>query len=82
MSGAIPLLPQYVFMAWCLVKVQGQLVRVIEIKATSQNTIQLEVGYVSHRYSKAGLSGRYLTQMSSYLVRIFRSILQLLQVNT
>jgi hypothetical protein len=24
MSGAIPLLPQYDFMAWCLVKAQGQ----------------------------------------------------------
>jgi len=25
MSGAIPLLPQYTFMAWCSVKAQGQL---------------------------------------------------------
>jgi hypothetical protein len=25
MSGAIPPLPQYAFMAWCLVKAQGQL---------------------------------------------------------
>jgi len=25
MSGAIPLLPQYAFMAWCSVKAQGQL---------------------------------------------------------
>jgi hypothetical protein len=25
MSGAIPPLPQYTFMAWCLVKAQGQL---------------------------------------------------------
>jgi len=25
MSGAIPPIPQYVFMAWCLVKAQGQL---------------------------------------------------------
>jgi hypothetical protein len=25
MSGAIPQLPQYAFMAWCLVKAQGQL---------------------------------------------------------
>jgi hypothetical protein len=25
MSGAIPPLPQYSFMAWCLVKAQGQL---------------------------------------------------------
>jgi hypothetical protein len=25
MSGAVPLLPQYAFMAWCLVKAQGQL---------------------------------------------------------
>jgi hypothetical protein len=24
MSGAIPLLPQYAFMAWCSVKAQGQ----------------------------------------------------------
>jgi hypothetical protein len=24
MSGAIPPLPQYAFMAWCLVKAQGQ----------------------------------------------------------
>jgi len=26
MSGAISLLPQYAFMAWCLVKAQGQLI--------------------------------------------------------
>jgi len=25
MSGAIPALPQYAFMAWCSVKAQGQL---------------------------------------------------------
>jgi hypothetical protein len=25
MSGAIPSFPQYAFMAWCLVKAQGQL---------------------------------------------------------
>jgi hypothetical protein len=25
MNGAIPLLPQYAFMAWCSVKAQGQL---------------------------------------------------------
>jgi hypothetical protein len=25
MSGAIPPLPQYAFMAWCSVKIQGQL---------------------------------------------------------
>jgi hypothetical protein len=25
MSGAVPPLPQYAFMAWCLVKAQGQL---------------------------------------------------------
>jgi len=25
MSGAIPLLPQYAFMAWCSVKAEGQL---------------------------------------------------------
>jgi len=25
MSGTIPTLPQYAFMAWCLVKAQGQL---------------------------------------------------------
>jgi hypothetical protein len=32
MSGAIPLLPQYAFMAWCLVKAQEKLYLYLLVK--------------------------------------------------
>jgi len=38
MSGAIPSLPQYVFMAWCSVKAQGQLYLTLpQLRATLHN---------------------------------------------
>jgi len=37
MSGAIPQLPQYAFMAWCLVKAQGQLLHSIKMVGLTLN---------------------------------------------
>jgi hypothetical protein len=45
MSGAIPLLPQYAFMAWCLVKTQGQLYLYLFCMATWRFFIMEEQGF-------------------------------------
>jgi hypothetical protein len=43
MNGAIPPLPQYAFMGWCLVKAQGQLyffpLRIRAVDITSRKTL-------------------------------------------
>jgi hypothetical protein len=41
MSGAIPPLPQYAFMAWCSVKAQGQLLPFTEDLADFVNAFSL-----------------------------------------
>jgi hypothetical protein len=50
MSGAIPLLPQYAFMAWCSVKkTLGQLYQLREIGCASVNLMHLAQDKVQWR---------------------------------
>jgi hypothetical protein len=50
MRGAIPPFPQYVFMAWCSVKAQGQLTLYIKILSTSspRNVSEFHCRYQVH----------------------------------
>jgi hypothetical protein len=43
MSGAIPPLPQHAFMAWCLVKAQGQLYLFIACQTDSLSSERTEM---------------------------------------
>jgi hypothetical protein len=61
MSGAIPPLPQYAFMAWCLAKAQGQLYllplpyhRVQTCSGPTQPPIQLALGALSMGVKRPG----------------------------
>jgi hypothetical protein len=47
MSGAIPPLPQYTFMAWCLVKAQRQLLEVCLCNTLVTNSRALAGNYMS-----------------------------------
>jgi hypothetical protein len=43
MSGAIPPLPQYSFMAWCSVKAQGQLYFTLPYLYCFENSVRLQI---------------------------------------
>jgi len=55
MSGALPSLHQYAFMAWCLVKAQGQLYLYQYQASIESRQINSQVKYMDGQMSTSGL---------------------------
>jgi hypothetical protein len=59
MSGAIPPLPQYAFMAWCSVKAQGQLYLSLSLSLSTH-----DVQYLRKRAAGAEVGWKYFEVVS------------------
>jgi hypothetical protein len=66
MSGAIPPFPQYAFMAWCLVKAQGQLYLFkVDIQCSnSPQSIHSQQDYINITFENAVFQNSFVCLIS------------------